>query len=119
MHARPAALLYAFLRRAQPGTRLGLASLRCGRCFDFGEASAIGVNALVRTEVKGGEEVLALASGPDAEHVLWAVAEVFAWRAAGNTEAEHTQDWSLISSLLEEGQMQARLLLLEILSDQV
>lgn len=101
MHARPAMLLIAHLRRAAPGTRFGL--WRDGRLEDFGEAAKVGPLALCnRADVGGGEEVLALASGPDAGYVLDAVAEVFARRSA-----EHLADWLDVARVLGPGETQA------------
>jgi phosphotransferase system HPr-like phosphotransfer protein len=106
MHARPAALLFACLRRASPGTRVGFEF--GGRTFDLGEASQVRVNAILRLLVQPGERVLALTSGPDAEQLLWAVAEVFAFRPG-----DHTSDWLRISALVG-GQEEARAIMGEI-----
>ncbi len=96
MHARPAMYLLAYLRQAAPGTRFGL----CwgGREVDFGEASEVGPLALLHhADIKGGQEVLALASGPDAEYVLDGVEEVFAQRRTPET---HLADWMDIARVV-------------------
>jgi hypothetical protein len=66
------------------------------------------VNAILRLLVQPGERVLALTSGPDAEQLLWAVAEVFAFRPG-----DHTSDWLRISALVG-GQEEARAIMGEI-----
>jgi phosphotransferase system HPr-like phosphotransfer protein len=100
MHARPAALLFAFLRRVSPGTRVGFEL--GGRLFDLGEASQVRVGTILKLLIQPGEVVLVLAAGPEAELVLWAVAEVFAFRPGG-----HTADWRQIAAHLG-GRKEAR-----------
>jgi hypothetical protein len=100
-HARQAALLFACLRRASPGTRLCL-DLPGGRCFDLGETSAIAADTVRGLPIQGGEKVLALTAGPDAEQLMWAAAEVFTFRPD-----DHTGDWLRISALVG-GQQEAR-----------
>lgn len=108
LHARPAALLMGYLRRAAPGTRFGLHLAR--GCVDFGEASKVTPLALcLHADVRGGEEVVALASGPDAEYVLDAVAEVFAQDLAGEM---HLASWQTISRAL--GSKEAHALMREM-----
>ena len=79
MHARPATLLIARLRKAARGTRFRLRW--GGQDVDLGEASEVGPPALLHcANVWCGQEVLARSSGPDADYVLDSVEEVFTQR---------------------------------------
>lgn len=93
LHARNTASLLALLRKCSPGTRLTLGRVGASReHMDLGDVTSITPMACFRQNIRHGEELVVVATGPQAEYVLDSV-EYALSEARGRGMASREEDW--------------------------